>query len=370
MQPIRFMMVGGFLGAGKTTLIARLARHYMDGGKRVAVVTNDQAYGLVDTHSLRAQGFEVGEVAGACFCCKFDELVAVARQWSGDQTPDIVISEPVGSCTDLVATVIEPLRHLHGDQYEIAPLAVLLKPEHGLKILRGEQNVGFSSKAAYIFLKQLEEADIVIINKCDKLQSEERLELIDRVQRKWPDKPHVMHSSVTNEGFELLVESLSQPRQPQREFMEVDYDVYAAGEAELGWLNATYQLLVESPSGVRLNDVAQRLVQLAADRMQARSIEVAHLKVLVEDGQDAAALANLVGGGVDIELSQSSERTGRQCQVTVNARVAAVPEELQEIVESAVDTVAKEFTAQLTRTARQSLSPGRPSPTHRMNASV
>ena len=75
MTPVRFIMVGGFLGAGKTTTLARLARHYMARGLRVGLVTNDQAQDLVDTNSLRAQGFAVQEVPGACFCCKFDELV-------------------------------------------------------------------------------------------------------------------------------------------------------------------------------------------------------------------------------------------------------------------------------------------------------
>ena len=42
---VRFVMVGGFLGAGKTTTIARLARLYQSQGKRVGVVTNDQEIG-------------------------------------------------------------------------------------------------------------------------------------------------------------------------------------------------------------------------------------------------------------------------------------------------------------------------------------
>ena len=37
-------------------------------GQRVGLVTNDQAQDLVDTNSLRSQGFAVQEVAGACFC--------------------------------------------------------------------------------------------------------------------------------------------------------------------------------------------------------------------------------------------------------------------------------------------------------------
>jgi len=62
MKKIRFLMIGGFLGAGKTTTIARLAAHYTDQGLNVGLVTNDQAYDLVDTEMLRSKGFQVGEV--------------------------------------------------------------------------------------------------------------------------------------------------------------------------------------------------------------------------------------------------------------------------------------------------------------------
>src|SRR5688572_26789300 len=97
---LRFVMIGGFLGAGKTTTIARLARAYGEQGLKVGIVTNDEASDLVDTHALRSQGFDVGEVAGACFCCSFDELTETVARLSRDQLPDIILAEPVGSCTD------------------------------------------------------------------------------------------------------------------------------------------------------------------------------------------------------------------------------------------------------------------------------
>src|SRR5438128_12354137 len=114
MKRLRFILIGGFLGAGKTTTMARLARFYRNRGQRVGLVTNDQAQDLVDTTSLRAQGFPVAEVAGACFCCRFDDLVGKVGDLEKDRRPDVIVAEPVGSCTDLVATVVQPLRDLYG----------------------------------------------------------------------------------------------------------------------------------------------------------------------------------------------------------------------------------------------------------------
>src|SRR5712692_4440788 len=157
MKRLRFIMIGGFLGAGKTTTISRLARHYMSRGQRVGLVTNDQAQDLVDTNSLRAQGFPVEEVAGACFCCRFDDLIGKVGRLQEGERPDVILAEPVGSCTDLVATVVQPLRDLYGERFEVAPYPVLFKPSHGMRILKRLPDSGFSPKAAYIFQKQLEE---------------------------------------------------------------------------------------------------------------------------------------------------------------------------------------------------------------------
>src|SRR5947209_19415463 len=169
MARLRFILIGGFLGAGKTTTLSRLAHHYVAQGRRVGLVTNDQAQDLVDTTSLRAQGFPVEEVAGACFCCRFNDLVSNVGRLQERRRPDVLLAEPVGSCTDLVATVVQPLRDLYGSRFEVAPYAVLFKPSHGLPILRNESGSGFSPKATYIFRKQLEEADAIVLNRIDEL---------------------------------------------------------------------------------------------------------------------------------------------------------------------------------------------------------
>lgn len=367
MQPIRFFMVGGFLGAGKTTAIARLARHFLNKGRKVGIVTNDQAYGLVDTHSLIAQGFRVGEVPGACFCCKFNDLLTTAEKLSEEQTPDVVIAEPVGSCTDLVATVIEPLQLLHGDQYEVAPLAVLLKPEHGQKILRDEQGVGFSPKAAYIFLKQIEEADVVVINKLDKLTVEERDELTRLVGQRFPEKQVLAMSGRDGDGFETFITAIDRPGQKHSRFMDVDYDTYAEGEAELGWLNCQVRVLSAGSDEQRfpLDDLLVELTSIIRDRLAERGAEAAHLKILGQVGE-ATAIVNLVGSDVPVEISLASEIQTSHAELIVNARVAMDPETLEGEVTTALQQLSNQRSVECHVDGMQRFRPGRPEPTHRM----
>lgn len=366
MDKIRFLMIGGFLGAGKTTTIAAVAKHYTAQGLKVGLVTNDQAYDLVDTRSLQAQGFDVGEVPGACFCCRFNDLVETMEQLDGAHRPNIIIAEPVGSCTDLMATVIEPLRQLYGDRFELGPLAVLIKPEHGLKILTGTRKRGFSPQAEYIFQKQMEEADVLVVNKIDKLSDEQREGLSTALQEKFPDKQLLECAMRTGAGLEGLVEALAETPQVHRAFMDVDYQVYAEGEAELGWLNC--QVRIEDGAGnkLSLDDVVLGLVEDLAERLAENDIEPAHLKVMGQSGVDAA-IANLVASGESAEMSVASQAKTSQIELTVNARVASMPDTLQTIVEASVKRFCESRSLACVIEGMQCFQPGAPVPTHRLS---
>lgn len=366
MPRVRFLMIGGFLGAGKTTAIARLARNFIDEGLSVGLVTNDQANDLVDTESLRAQGFNVGEVTGACFCCKFNGLLDTVSQISQDRQPDVILAEPVGSCTDLVSTVIEPLKQFYGDQFEVGRLAVLVKPEHGRKILSGDQSVGFSPKAAYIFLKQIEEADIVVINKIDKLTVADRHNLIKLVSQRYPTKTVLAASAKSGEGLTELVGELQQSRPARQQPMDVDYDIYAEGEAELGWLNCLVALEAgDAADQIDVDEVALDLVRRLKQTLLAHDAEPAHLKVLAEaDGE--SAIANLVSSDAEVDLSRSAGIQAKRAELIINARVAVAPEELADIVSETVAGLAAQRGWDHTLTDLQSFRPGRPTPTHRI----
>lgn len=361
-QPIRFIMVGGFLGAGKTTLVAELARRFQADGKHVCIVTNDQAAGLVDTELLRSKGLNVSEVAGSCFCCNFHGLTDAMESFESVQRPDVILAEPVGSCTDLVATIAIPMMEQLGEKFVHSPYAVVLKPSHGIKILSGEGKRGFSEKAEYIFRKQLEEAELILINRVDELEDAQQDLLRRSVEEQYPGRPVLFISAKTGQNVDALYEALAATSSPRGEFMSVDYDVYAEGEAELGWLNAT--LTLHSEDSLSIDAAAMRIVDTMRDKLLSIDAEPAHLKVLCS-GADSVAVANLVSSDTPTMLSVSSDASGMRLSVIINARVCLDPESLEGVVSAAIGELATELGATAEIESMESFRPGRPVPTYR-----
>lgn len=361
-RAVRFVMVGGFLGAGKTTTLARLSRRYHAQGLKVALVTNDQAENLVDTNSLRKQQFPVAEVAGACFCCRFDELVDKVQQLDRQEHPDIILAEPVGSCTDLVATVVQPLKDLYGDRFRVAPYTVLFKPSHGRRILGEPADGGFSPKAAYIFHKQLEEADAILINRLDEMTPAAADELESLVARHFPGTPILRVSARSGHGFDDLAALLESSGNYGRKILEIDYDVYAAGEAELGWLNLN--AVVAADEALALDELLVDVLDALRGSLAQAGAEVAHLKI-IGLGEQSFGVANLVSSHSPVELSLASRDRVRQAELVVNARVAVDPDVLERQTRAALSAACAARGSTVEFGATRGLRPGRPTPTYR-----
>ena len=119
MMSTELIIVGGFLGSGKTTSILSIAKYLLNSGKKIGIVTNDQGSDLVDTNFLEKFGLTVLEVTGGCFCCNFDEFIRKIRDLAEDEMPDVILAEPVGSCTDLIATIFKPIEIKYMNDIEI-----------------------------------------------------------------------------------------------------------------------------------------------------------------------------------------------------------------------------------------------------------
>jgi G3E family GTPase len=367
MNKARYIMIGGFLGAGKTTAVAALAQRLTDRGLRVGLITNDQGSELVDTAMLRAKGFATEEIPGGCFCCRFNSLVDAAEKLDAASSPDAFIAEPVGSCTDLVATVTYPLRRIYGHNFLVAPLSVLVDPIRAERIFGLTEGGRFSDKVLYIYRKQLEEAEIIVITKTDLLD-EARLErLRARIQEEYPRATVLGVSLREGVGLEEWFSRLESGEQSGRDVMEVDYETYAEGEALLGWLNATVQLrhAASFESEAVLQGIARRIQQELA------GAEIAHLKMTLspESGLGDVAVINLVRSDFVPELSLRLEAPVEAGQLIINLRAEAAPEQLRDAVRETVETLPAQFQGlQAQIDHLEYFRPGKPQPTHRLTS--
>ncbi len=307
----RYAFVGGFLAAGKTTAISAAARVLAARGIRVGAITNDQATGLVDTATLAALGVHVAEVAGGCFCCRFSDLVEAADGILA-QSPDVLFCEAVGSCIDLVATVAEPFAGFYGDAIELAPVSIFVDPLQFAA--RANDDVG------YLYGQQLAEADLVVVNKCDRTTAAQRAGVLAACG----DRPHIEIAALTGSGIDDWLAHLGRGASCEHPLRALDYDRYAHGESLLAWLNATATIATHHVPRA----VAERLIARLA------TPGLAHVKLSV-----GTVRAHATSSEPPVVIDEAPVESAEHSTITINARVRGDANTLRDVVRDALHVV-------------------------------
>jgi len=369
-DPPLLVGIGGFLGAGKTTLIVSAATRLRAAGTRVAVITNDQATGLVDTAQARdaLDIANVAEIAGGCFCCRFDDLARTLHEVIDRAQPDIILAEAVGSCTDLAATVYQPIRQLRLAPVRLGPLTVIADALRLRSLARFGALPQLNEDVGYLYGQQLAEADVLLLNKIDLVPPEEAATLRARLARQHPGVPVLPVSALAGDGLDAWLEALVERTSSGNRTLDRDYDRYADAEACLGWLNLEGSVALAA-GGDAATWAREALAQIGRQAASAGAA-VAHVKLRLE-GASGAVRANLTATGEQPYVTRSVTATPggsapERMALVLNARVATEPEALRGWVEAALHHADG---AAGTRTQVASLlcfSPARPVPTHRL----
>ena len=363
--PARYIMVGGFLGAGKTTAILRLARHLTDAGQRAGLITNDQSVGLVDTTLMRSEGFPVEEITGGCFCCRFNTLMEAADRLTAEARPEVFIAEPVGSCTDLRAAVSYPLRRMYGDAFEIAPLSVLVDPIRALRVLDLEPGRSFSEKVRYVYDRQLAEADLIVVNKTDIVGADRLARLREALAERYPQAAVIAMSARDGDGVANWFDRVTGGVLGLGVSPDVDYETYAEGEALLGWLNATVRVSADAAfdGNALLRDLASRIAPAVGRG------EIAHLKMTLtaEELPSDIAVLNLVAGDRQAEMAHILKAPIDAGELILNLRAEADPDLLHDATSGAFRSWESDGSGRrLVIEHMEHFRPAKPEPTYRM----
>ena len=354
----RVLIIGGFLGAGKTTTIWSAAKALSEEGHKVGIITNDQASELVDTRFLETSGGRTAEVSGSCFCCNFPGVLEAIRSMR-EQGIDMVLSEPVGSCADLSATIVQPLKDQYSDEISLGPLSVLVDTSR-LQDILADQNGGLHPSAAYIVRKQMEEADFLVINKIDQYPAEEIEDLKKRAEEAFPLATVCLISGLYGTGVKEWMKALEGSEKCGTHLLtDIDYDTYAEGEAVLGWLNATVQLSGESQDWAAY---LLRLLDALSCRFDAEQHAVGHVKILISENKNLI-VGNVTGNRSTLKVRGESKGKVEDVEMTINARVQMTPQELEMAVREELEKTKGDVSYEIE--VLKCLQPGRPNPTHR-----
>ncbi len=194
---MRCIILGGFLGSGKTTTIRKLVETLGRTGEKTAVIVNEIGEIGIDGDTVSTGGVETREITSGCICCTLRiSLEQTLRALMQDYHPETVIIEPTGIA--FPKQIKDNISAMNIPGISMAPIVNLLdasrfKPEEGL------QN----------FIKyQIEDAEVLCINKVDLIDRVRLLEICVFLREMNP-KARIIHFSAREGGkLEELMEIL------------------------------------------------------------------------------------------------------------------------------------------------------------------
>jgi G3E family GTPase len=181
--PVPVVLVAGFLGSGKTTVVNHLLAHAQ--GKRIAAVVNDFGAINIDAELITGAADGVVSLANGCICCSLesDLLRTLATLLRRDPKPELIVIETSGVAdpTDIVRNLMDPVI------WREAPLeTVLCVVDATLPVAKLDDA---------LLRSQIRTADVIALSKVDLADATNQIKIRDAVRAMRPaavlvDAPH------------------------------------------------------------------------------------------------------------------------------------------------------------------------------------
>lgn len=357
---MKLFLINGFLGSGKTTAIKQACIEILKRNVNVAVITNDQGDDLVDSAFIKSFGISAEEVPGGCFCCNFQQLTERITSLQDRDHPEVIFAESVGSCTDLIATVAKPLAGIYPEVDVV--LSVFVDASLMSGIINGSASF-LNENVRYIYKKQIEEADILIVNKIDLLSRIEMDKVLEVINSEYPDKIILCQNSLEQWHIMQWLQYLDQfSANSDRSSLEMDYDVYARGESMLAWLDQSLEIFTSDQTAYMY---ALELIDKIKTDIRDHNYTIGHLKFLIDDGITQQKISHTTIN-TDDSTGIVNPPKANTVSVLINARVQTEPNQLKDVVDKAIKAISDKSDNQILVKKFSSFQPGYPKPTHRI----
>ena len=323
---MKIMIIGGFLGSGKTTTLLNIGKHLSEEGHRIAIIVNEIGEVGVDGVTLSKSGIVTKELTSGCICCtlKFD-MEQTIEALSEDFKPDTVIIEPTGLA--FPKQIKEELELLKIPNLSFSPIVNIVDAPR------------FSAEMKQIpkfIVTQMEEAEILCINKIDIATPEQIATVKEMFKELNPNAIVLEFSAKTmDEKFQNLMDLLAgesgKTGISEEQMNSVEMSEVAAYSAEFAIMSHHLDSdEAERISKNILDEVKQKILKLNPDF-------IGHVKIAL-DYPETMMKASLTSseGAPTVEVFEKEGPTEEYKLKFLSAITKIDKDELKEIVENAV----------------------------------
>ncbi len=342
-ERIRFMVVSGFLGAGKTTSMIALGEYMDKHYGHIGLIANDLGANLVDTNLTQTSGCTVEEIASGCICYQMDNTIDKIRRLKDRDGCVFVMSDIPGCGVGALDHTYHRLADECADWITLSPFTVIVDPERLRMLLPEKADINLPEELVYLMKLQLEEADLVVLNKIDLLTPEEIERDVKFLQEACPDVPVMAISAREKTGIAELADYITTHESALKNFSVRDDEKFAEAETKLTWYNRRMFLKTLDGSKIDCNAVIDDMIESIRMGLIERKRNVPHLKTFATAGVGDFNKCSLIGVDYDIEHTQLFIRDHKKFSMIINARAVCESRPLARIIDDTLDEVCERY---------------------------
>lgn len=345
---IKYMVTSGFLGAGKTTSMIAFCREI--NRRRLgnaAILANDLGVGnIVDAEFCAAAGVMTLPISGGCICYQHENLVGKLRQLAAAGA-DVIFSDIPGCGIGAMDHVYLELAEKETDEFDLMPFTCIVDPERIRMIMPERADLNLPEEMRFLLNAQMAEADLIILNKIDAISETEAKRITDFINRLYPHTQLMTMSAMKGDGVSEAVDYLLQNKSTAIH-REIGYESkeFIAAEEQLSWFNTRVFMQQREEKNLDFNQVIADLFEEIREGLKRHDSNVPHLKMFASGSDEELTdffKASLLGVDYDVEYSRKLDRKYNALSLIINARCAADPVVMADIVNDAADAVSAKY---------------------------
>jgi G3E family GTPase len=351
------IVIGGFLGSGKTTTVINVGKSLAEKGHTVAIIVNEVGEIGIDGDIISKYGLDTKVITNGCICCTLKlNMKATLTELRNSYNPDFIIVEPSGiAFPNVIKQNLELMNF--GESIKVAPLVTLIDGSRFKDIMKSVKNYA---------VRQIEDAEILVVNKVDLIDPI-RVPIIEESVKQLNSKAKVlkMSSRIEDAGFSELMRLIVPSVTDEAEFVDLPSSVqgvvaasdssgfsipvlpsvqehthYDSRYSGIASYSNDYRILEEDVASEKAKSIVMDIAEAVKSAIMQKSPEfVGHVKMFLECSRETVKIS-ITSYSEDPVLDIIRVAAGNAPRFKIFTAVSGIDEEmLIHLVDESVETI-------------------------------